>query len=93
MARFHYFGNQCAIIYWSQKVDQLFRIEGTEIEEKETLTPLPLNAFKNFLNSRYYTLPANLAPTLKAFSQSFGNISLRLCAFFSGSKRSETTFE
>jgi len=36
---------------------------------------------------------ANLTPISKAFSQSFGNTSLRLCAFFSGSKRLETTFE
>lgn len=44
-------------------------------------------------HSNRYLPPANPAPIPKAFSQSSGNTSMRRCAFFSESRRSETTFE
>ena len=41
----------------------------------------------------FWLFHTSLAPISKAVSLSFGNTSLRLFAFFTGSKRSETTFE
>lgn len=50
------------------------------------------DVIKKFQHTCYFP-PANLVPISNAFSQSIGNISSRLLAFFTGSKRVDSTFE
>jgi hypothetical protein len=65
--------------------EELIRENGNQ--GKGNTDPLLSDAFKNLPDARYSGLPASLTPISRAFSQSFGNLSLSLCAFFSGSKR------